>query len=98
MPGLDLLDEPAVAQRDAIFGECFTHNSQDLQNPAASLRWRWVIAGDWKLIVPHQPNEPHAVVELYNLKTDPHEETNLATSRHEQARQLQARIDNWYVP
>jgi uncharacterized sulfatase len=98
LPGLNLFDEKAVAKRDVIFGECFTHNSQDLQNPAASLRWRWLISGDWKLIVPHQPNEPSAVVELYNLNTDPYEEKNLADSRRDLVQQLRAKLDRWYAP
>ena len=44
--------------RKAIFGECFTHNAVDLDDPAANLRWRWMIEGDWKLIVPDPNNEP----------------------------------------
>lgn len=43
LPGLNLLDEAAVARRETVFGECFTHDSRDLQNPAASLRWRWLV-------------------------------------------------------
>ena len=71
LPGVSLLDSAALSVRDAVFGECFTHNSKDLANPSASLRWRWVIMGDWKLIVPAWQNEPTAQTELYNLKADP---------------------------
>ena len=35
LPGLNLLDEKAVAQRKQLFGECFTHDAKDLANPAA---------------------------------------------------------------
>jgi arylsulfatase A-like enzyme len=48
LPGVDLLDDAAIAARKTIFGECFTHNSKDLTNPAASLRWRYVIEDGWK--------------------------------------------------
>ena len=73
MQGVNLLDESAVARRDAIFGEIFTHNAVDIHRPAPSLRYRWVIAGDWKLIVPAAQNAPNTPVELFNLAADPFE-------------------------
>ena len=94
LPGLNLLDEAAVTKRETIFGECFTHDSRDLQNPAASLRWRWLVRGDWKLIVPAQQNEPNGVVELYDLKSDPLETKNLAESRPERTEPLRHALDS----
>ncbi len=94
--GINLLDEIAVAKRRTIFGECFTHDSRDLQNPAASLRWRWVVQGDWKLIVPAPQNEPNGVVELYDLKADPLETKNLVGTRPEKVEQLRASLDLWW--
>ena len=60
LPGVDLLDAKAVAERRQIFGECFTHTLVDLDDPAKSLLWRWTIRDDeqtsrqhrWKLIMP----------------------------------------------
>jgi uncharacterized sulfatase len=97
LAGLNLLDEAAIAQRDTIFGECFTHDSQDLQHPAASLRWRWLVQGDWKLIVPARQNEPNGVVELYDLKSDPHETKNLAESQSERVTMLRQVLDRWWL-
>jgi uncharacterized sulfatase len=54
LPGVDLLDPVAVAARPAVFGECFTHTLVDLDDPTASLLWRWVVRGRWKLIVPER--------------------------------------------
>jgi uncharacterized sulfatase len=96
MPGVNLLDEKAVADRDAIFGECFTHDSQNPENPAASLRWRWMIEDDWKLIVPDPVNEPDSSVELYDIKSDPHEERNLAPAESERVDEMRAKIDAWW--
>jgi arylsulfatase A-like enzyme len=96
LPGINLLDARAVNARDAIFGECFTHNAQDLARPAASLRWRWMVEGDWKLIVPAPQNEPDAPVELYNVTTDPNEERNLAASESARVRRLRAKLDAWW--
>ena len=55
LPGLNLLDERAVAGRKQVFGECFTHTIVDLDDPAKSLLWRWTVCDDWKLIVPAPP-------------------------------------------
>jgi len=60
LPGVNLLDDAAVAARRQIFGECFTHTLVDLDDPARSLLWRWTIRDDrqhgqgrlWKLVVP----------------------------------------------
>lgn len=52
LPGVNLLDEAAVAARNQVFGECFTHALVDLDDPARSLLWRWTVRDNWKLIVP----------------------------------------------
>lgn len=98
MQGVDLLDEAAVASRKTVFGEIFTHDSQDLEVPGASLRWRWVIDGDDKLIVPDARNEPDAVVELYDLVKDVDERNNLEGERPERVKELTAKLDAWWKP
>jgi uncharacterized sulfatase len=98
LPGIDLLDQRAVSRRPAIFGECHTHNAVDLHQPASSLRWRWVVAGDWKLIVPHPANEPEGTLELYHLGRDPREQQNLASREPRRVARLQAMLDAWWRP
>ena len=97
LPGLNLLDEAAVAKRETVFGECFTHDSRDLQNPAASLRWRWLVRGDWKLIVPAAQNESDGVVELFDLKADPQEAKNLAATEPNRVSALTKVLDAWWM-
>jgi uncharacterized sulfatase len=97
MQGINLLDEKALAARTTIFGECFTHESKDLYRPAASLRWRWMIDGDWKLILPELENEPDGSIELFNLADDPHEERNLAQNYPERTDQMRRKIDEWWL-
>lgn len=94
LPGVDMLG-PAVTKRNAIFGECFTHNAVDLNNPAASLRWRWVISGKWKLIQPAPQNE-RGVAELYRLDTDPSEEHDLAAQHPELVATLTNKLNAWW--
>lgn len=98
LPGVDLLDEQSVKRRRAIFGECFTHSAVDLDKPAANLRWRWMIAGDWKLIVPDAVNEPAGKVELYDLAHDPHEETELSADHLDRVAPMRAALDAWWNP
>ena len=108
MPGIDLLDvvvggEPPV--RDAIFGEAFAHDIADVDDPAASLLYRWVIEGRFKLLVRHDgalgryalvhtgnPDTPR----LFDLLADPHETTDLAERYPDVVEHLSWRIRHWW--
>lgn len=96
LDGINLLDDSAVESRQAIFGEILEHDIQDMQDPVASLRFRWVIDGDWKCIVPHAGREPDAKVELFNVTKDPLEEHDLAAENANKVQQLTAKIDRWW--
>lgn len=96
MPGLNLLDDDALAARKAIFGECFTHNAVNIHDPASSLRYRWMIEDLWKLIVPAGRNEAKGEPELYDLARDPDEEHNVAAEQKATAERLKARLDAWW--
>lgn len=98
LTGINLLDPASFASRKAIFGECFTHNAIDLQNPSANLRWRWMIEGPWKLIVPDAKNEPDQRVELYHLGADPHEDRNLAAGEAPRIEGMRKSLDAWWEP
>jgi arylsulfatase A-like enzyme len=98
MQGVNLLDEAAVKPRTTIHGEIFTHNSMNLEKPSASLRWRWMIDGDYKLIIPHAANEPAAKVELFKITSDVNEEKDLAASEPEVVKALTAKLDAWWKP
>ncbi|MDO8539881.1 MAG: sulfatase [Opitutaceae bacterium] len=96
LTGINLLDAGARRSRNAVYGECFTHNAVDLNRPGSSLRWRWMIEGDWKLIVPAKQNEPDAVVELYNVTADPNEQKNLAAAEKSRVAELSKKLDAWW--
>jgi uncharacterized sulfatase len=98
MPGLNLLDSAAVSARKTLYGECFTHNFVDIQVPATSLKWRWIIDGHSKLIIPNKANQPDDVTELYDLKADPTEEKNLASDQPAKVTELTAKLDAWWKP
>jgi len=98
MKGVDLFDERVVAARPAVFGEVFTHNAVVIDKPASNLRYRWIIAGGWKLIVPDRRNVPDGVVELFDLGHDQDESRNLAREQPDKAADLKRRLDAWWTP
>ena len=96
LPGIDLLSEQARKDRKVVFGECFTHNANDLDDPKANLRWRWAVQGQWKLIVPNQAIERDGKNELYDLVADPLETKNLVLTHPEIERDLLSQLDAWW--
>ena len=108
LPGINLLpnargDEPI--DREAIFGEGCAHDIADIEDPQASLLYRWCIEGKWKLLLtydgqvnryksshPRDEKRP----QLFDLIADPHEKHNLASTNPEVVRRLVGRIDGWY--
>ncbi len=98
LQGVDLLDDKAVSGQRAIFGEIFTHNAVDIHDPASSLRYRWVVSGDWKMIAPDRRNEPAGAVELFDVAHDPDETRNVAAEHPERVIDLTAELGKWWAP
>jgi uncharacterized sulfatase len=98
MHGLNLLDADAVRSRKILFGDIYLHNAVDLQEPARNLVYRWCVTKEWKLILPHLENVPGEEPELYRIREDPYEKTNLAPAKPEVVKALQAEINSWWKP
>jgi uncharacterized sulfatase len=96
LPGINLLDAMAVDARQKIFGEVFEHDVQHLDRPADSLMYRWVISGDWKLILPNPIRVPDGSVELYQLRSDPGEQHNVAGDNPETVLRLTRDLNQWW--
>lgn len=110
LPGIDLRDSRALAERSALFGSLFVHTAVDVRNPIANLKYRYVMRRDgWKLILPYTPNRDATLMidgrladwmrfvpELYNVLADPKEETNRAGERPDLVRELGEAIDAWW--
>jgi uncharacterized sulfatase len=88
LPGIDLLSQ----SRSDVYGEIFEHDEADIDNPHASLQYRWSIEGDWKLILPSDGSAQ----ELYNVKSDPFEVRNLAGENRDAVRRLTEKLDQWW--
>ena len=93
MQGIDLLDDTALAKRKSTHGACYLHNAVDIHKPSANLTHRWLINGNWKLILPHKNNTNAIEPELYNLTKDPHETQNLAKTNPHQAKRLAKQLN-----
>ncbi|MEM7395627.1 MAG: sulfatase, partial [Verrucomicrobiota bacterium] len=107
-PGLNLLSQlknGQAIQRDTLFGESFAHDIADIENPQASLIYRWVIHGHDKLLLtydgaPGKMKYPPqgGAAQLFDLKNDPGEKVNLAPTKRARVKELSALLDTWYVP
>ncbi|MGL5017728.1 MAG: sulfatase, partial [Luteolibacter sp.] len=80
----------------SIFGEQYAHNIADVKQPTLSLQHRWVIDGWWKLISPNSRTRPDSQLQLYDLKNDPWEKTNLAESNPAKVEALTVQLDRWW--
>ena len=109
LPGISLLDRAKLAARKSIQGSLFAHTAVDIQNPAANLKYRWLIRDGWKLILPHTPNRDVVLMirgqqpawmglqpELYKVEEDPYELNDLAQARPDLVRSLTGELDRWW--
>ncbi|MGY8770641.1 MAG: sulfatase family protein [Pirellulales bacterium] len=97
MDGINLLDPKAVQARDTIYGEILEHDIQHMTDPVASLKYRWAIENQWKLILPRHARMPDDKVELFDIVNDPHETNNLAAAHADVVNRLTKKINNWWT-
>ena len=113
MTGLDLRDRAALAKRNVVYGSDGNHDIFDIDNRTSNLETRYVVQGDWKLMMHHasptlfrayngvftgREDNKEGKPELYDLKEDPYEKTNLAAKHPEKLATLQTLLDSWWQP
>lgn len=108
LPGLNLLpilESGGPTPRKEVFGETFAHDVAEIDSPEATLLYRWVVEGKWKLLLTYDGKldryaSSHPRTEkrpqLYDLLADPHENTNLAAGNPEVVARLAARLQEWW--
>lgn len=108
LPGFNLL--PILRSGDPtprreVFGETFAHDIADLDDPEASLLYRWIIEGRWKLLLTYDGklgryarHHPRLDVrpQLFDLLNDPHETHNLAAAHPDLIARLAQRLQAWW--
>jgi len=62
------------------------------------LKYRWVIDGNWKLILPHLPNMNlnQREVELFDIVADPYETKNRASENLAIVKEPTSQVDMWW--
>jgi len=108
LPGINLLPvlkTGAPTPRQECFGETFAHDVADIDKPEASLIYRWVVEGKWKLLLTYDGRlgryaSSHPRTEkrpqLFDLLADPHEDKNLAKENPEVVARLAQRLQEWW--
>lgn len=107
LQGIDLLNAEARSKRKTVFGVTNSIHNMTRGNPDHTLQYLWCIDGDWKLLLRYHGNDTTryrnvhawdtASIRLFNLKEDPHEKTDLASSNPEKAQQLKEKIEAWHL-
>lgn len=92
LPGISLVETKAVGSRKQLFGEIFEHDIVAMDDPEASLMYRWIIHGDHKLIAPSE-RISNGKTELYDLAKDPAENQDLAGRLPELQSKLQSELE-----
>lgn len=99
LSGINLTHFAQVDERNTIYGSGYLHDIIEHGAPHRSLKNRFIIDGDWKLIAPNpQVRGPEALPELYNLAKDPHERRDLAAKEPQKVKTLAAKLNTWWAP
>lgn len=108
LPGLDLLlavRDGKPIDRDTLFGESFAHDIADVEDPEASLVYRWCIEGRWKLLLTYDgatnrygnvQRQGELGPQLFDLLADPFETKNVAAANAAVVERLAKKIDGWW--
>jgi uncharacterized sulfatase len=109
LPGINLLPilrSGRPTSRDIVYGETFAHDVADLNDPQASLVYRWVVEGKWKLLLTYDgavsaryaKDNPRNELrpQLFDLLADPHENRNLAATQPAVVARLAGKLEQWW--
>lgn len=106
LPGIDLLNEEKVQQRDTIFGVTHSIYNMTPDQPDKTTQYLWCIQDDWKLLLryPGLDTTHYAKVhdwdtareQLFNIKNDPYEKVELSAKYPEITEKLREKIHSWH--
>jgi arylsulfatase A-like enzyme len=101
---LPLMEGKVSLDDRALFGESYDRSKGDSKNPEEYLLKRWVIQGQYKLILTYDGKGSYSggkdkmttAPELFDLLKDPYEKTNLYGKLPKVAGSLRKKLDGWY--
>lgn len=94
MDGVDVLNETAFNEREALFGEIYSHDFNTIES---SLTHRMVMTNPYKLILPNVKNNPKEKIKLFNIYEDPTEQSDLSQEYPEIVKDLQNKIEASWI-
>ena len=89
LPGISVLDEKALSERQGVFGEVYAHDFDTIEN---SMYYNMAIFPPYKIIVPDPVRKPKEIVQLFNIDADPFEKNNIANENPEIVLKLKDKI------
>ncbi|MBT8045093.1 MAG: sulfatase, partial [Verrucomicrobiae bacterium] len=105
LPGINLLDQKAHQQRDAVFGVCHSVHNMTPGKPSDTLQYLWCVEKKWKLILRYHGKDTTqfrnlhawdtAPVRLYDLNKDPHEKNDVSTAYPDVVSRLKKKTEAW---
>lgn len=112
LPGIDVLDEAALANRSVVFAEAYDHDIRNIEAPTETILYKIAVEKEWKLLIPNNDmvtvdatslNEERAGyyakdIQLFNLAKDPGELHNLVAEHPEEVARLSQKINTWWKP
>lgn len=112
LPGIDVLNEEALADRTTVFAEAYDHDIRNINVPTETILYKIAVEKDWKLLLPNNEiikvdattrKEKRAGyyakdIQLFNLTSDPNELKNVAAEHPEVVQRLTQKINAWWQP
>ena len=89
LPGIDVLDEEQLNNRDVIFGEIYAH---DFDTVESSMFYNLAIAPPNKLKIPEAVRKAKEKIQLFNIDEDPFEKNDISENNPKIVEQLQQKI------
>ncbi|MCF7561524.1 sulfatase-like hydrolase/transferase [Sabulilitoribacter multivorans] len=89
LPGISVLNETELNNREVIFGEIYAHDFNTIES---SMFYNIAIAPPYKLIVPDAVRKAEENIQLFNIDIDPFEKNNIAKDNPEIVEKLKQQI------
>lgn len=105
LPGVNLLDQPARAARERVFGVTHATHNMTPGKPDDSLQYLWCVERDWKLIQRFHGKDTteyrmlhdwdNSPERLFRIREDPQETKNLAVEKPDEVARIKGLIESW---
>ena len=112
LPGINVLNNEKLEQRQTLFIECYNHDILNVEKPSETVLYKVALNKKWKLMVPNKDlvirdfTDPKSnyygfysnQIQLFDLERDPEEQQNLAKKYPEIVAEMSSQINEWWQP